>query len=286
MMNEVFLKAIDAMLQLSMATQQACETSQKEIGYLVADEAAKKRAQKRLHGHYSQVYSQHFEDGYLAEIFSRIGTRTRNFLEIGVEAGLQNTTRLLLEQGWSGVWVEGSPADADKARASFSHYIESGKLKIISGFVTCENIDQLLDEAGVEQEFDLITVDVDYNTSHIWRAMNRTARVYCIEYNASIPPSVAIEVPYDPSGMWDGTNFFGAGLNMMERIGREKGVALIGCDIQGVNAFFVSENECEDRFCAPYTAENHHESARYSLLTHLGHAPSPVARVWSCASAS
>ena len=48
--------------------------------------------------HHAQVYSQNGEDGIIAEIFARIGTRDRTFVEIGVENGLQNNTRFLLEQ--------------------------------------------------------------------------------------------------------------------------------------------------------------------------------------------
>jgi hypothetical protein len=67
--------------------------------------------------------------------------------------------------------------------------------------------------------------------------------------------------------MWDGTNRFGASLKTLERIGREKRLALIGCDFRGVNAFFVGETECGDKFLRPYTAEQHFEPPRYALVT-------------------
>src|SRR5688572_13694008 len=66
--------------------------------------------------HHAQVYSQNGEDGIIAEIFRRIGPRSRTFLEIGIEGGSQNNTRLLLEQGWRGIWIEGNPAFAEQAR--------------------------------------------------------------------------------------------------------------------------------------------------------------------------
>ena len=49
------------------------------------------------------------------------------------------------------------------------------------------------------------------------------------------------------------------------------GYALVGCDIAGVNAFFVRRDLCGDRFCAPYTAENHYEPMRYYLHARVGH---------------
>ncbi len=180
------------------------------------------RDPKSLHRFYSQVYSQHGEDGYIAEIFARIGPGRKTFLEIGVENGLQNTTRFLLEQGWRGAWIEGNDEYAKEARRNFASYVEDGRLKIISSRVTIENINRLIEEIDMGNNFDLISIDIDFNTSHVWRALQALGRVYCIEYNSSIPPSVAAEVKYDAQGVWDGTNYYGAGLKVIENIGREK----------------------------------------------------------------
>lgn len=56
----------------------------------------------RLERYGYKVYSQNDEDGILAEIFRRIDVTNRQFLEFGVENGLENNTLNLLEQGWSG----------------------------------------------------------------------------------------------------------------------------------------------------------------------------------------
>ena len=49
------------------------------------------------------------EDGMIQEVFNRIGTRARTFIEFGVKNGVQcNTVKLLLED-WRGLWLEGSP---------------------------------------------------------------------------------------------------------------------------------------------------------------------------------
>src|SRR5512135_8523 len=62
---------------------------------------------KRLHRFEHQVYSQNGEDGAVAEIFRRIGTTDKFFVEIGVGDGLENNTVNLLSEGWRGVWVDG-----------------------------------------------------------------------------------------------------------------------------------------------------------------------------------
>ena len=88
-------------------------------------------------------------------------------------------------------------------------------------------------------------------------------------------------MPYDPDSVWDGTNFFGAGLKTMERVGRLKGLNLVGCDLTGLNAFFVDAAVCGDRFREPYTAESHYELPKYRsywesvIGPHLGRAAGP-----------
>jgi hypothetical protein len=100
-----------------------------------------------------------------------------------------------------------------------------------------------------------------------------SARVACIEYNANLGSRVDWEVPYDPDGAWDGTCAYGASLTCLERIGREKQMSLVGCDIRGVNAFFVHERFAGgNQFTSPFTAERHFEPARYGLLSRRGHA--------------
>jgi hypothetical protein len=229
---------------------------------------------------FAQVYSQNGEDGMTAEIFRRIGTRDHFFVEIGVENGLQCNTRLLLEAGWRGVWVEGSEKMAQEASQLFRSFVESGALKILPSLIGPQNIEAVLDQMEVPARFDYLSLDIDQHTHTVWRAMKRQARVICIEYNASIPPSMALEVPFDATNYWDGSNWFGAGLKAMELIGTAKGMQLVGCDMVGANAFFVTADETEGRFRTPFTAETHYQPASYSLLSHIGHPASREARRW------
>lgn len=233
-----------------------------------------------LPAYYGQVYSQSGEDGIVAEIFRRIGEGSRTFLEIGVSDGLENTTRLLLEQGWAGVWIEGSDQYVAKAKVHFREYIEKGKLRIVHGFVRRDNVNDMIRESGLPSEIDYLSVDIDYNTSHVWRAIKLRSRVACIEYNASLPPSSTLEVPYEADFTWDGTNWFGASLGALEQIGRQKSMALVGCDFTGVNGYFVNAEEVGDHFIAPFTAVNHFEPPRYSIIDHRGHPRSLQSRVF------
>jgi len=222
----------------------------------------------------AQVFSQGPEDGCIAEIFRRIGTKDRFFVEIGVGDGRENTTRLLLTLGWHGIWVEGSAANCEAIRRDFALPLASGQLRLIEAMVTMENIAPLLTKAGAPLKFDYLGVDVDMNTYHIWQALGAFApRAACIEYNASIPPSYEFVVPYDPAGVWDGSNWFGASLKSLELLGMRLGYNLAGCDFYGVNAFFVHNGEDLAEFVQPFTAETHYQPPNYLAPLRRGHWP-------------
>ena len=235
--------------------------------------------QTRDHRHVVQAathaYSQNYEDAIIAEIYSRIGERSRIFVEIGIETGVECNTRALLERGWTGVWIDANPAAIEVAKSNMAPFLKKGTLKIVEAMVARDNVQEILSSQLGNMPVDFLSVDVDFNTSHIWRAISATVRVSCIEYNAAFPPNVEWEVPYDPDSIWDGTSRYGASLKTLERIGREKGLALVGCDFHGVNAFFIKESECGDKFLAPYTAEQHFEPPRYPLVGHRGHPANP-----------
>jgi hypothetical protein len=235
---------------------------------------------RHLARHEFQVCSQNGEDGILAEIFRRIGTHHKTFVEIGTGSGLENNTALLLSQGWRGIWIEGNDKSARRIRQRFASFLKNGTLKLVARMVNRDDVEHVLRQAGVADEIDLLSIDVDYNTYWIWEAMaHLRSRVAVIEYNASFPPWVDWMVPYDPNGSWDGSFCFGASLKALELLGRRRNMNLVGCDLHGANAFFVSQGLCGERFLAPYDSETHFEPPRYFLVRTAGHARS--ARLFS-----
>jgi hypothetical protein len=118
-----------------------------------------------------KVYSQNDEDGILAEIFRRIGITNRQFLEFGVANGLENNSRFLLEQGWSGAWLEGSGTHVSAIEKGFKHRIEAGRLRIGKAFVDRDNINALIRALALQRDLDLLGIDIDGNDYHIWEAI-------------------------------------------------------------------------------------------------------------------
>lgn len=206
------------------------------------------------------VYAQNDEDGIIAEILRRIGTTSRSFLEIGVGEGLQCNTTHLLQQGWHGCWIEGDGESNRRIRRTFAEALASSRLQHVAEFVTRENIGRL---APLE-ELDLASIDIDGNDYWIWEALPSPARVVVIEYNAGMGPELDWVMPYNPTARWDGTRYHGASLRALNRLGVKKGYRLVGCNLTGVNAFFVREDCCGSAFPPAVDPRIHYMPPRYS----------------------
>ena len=240
-------------------------------------ETARYADPRRLVRHGFKVYSQSDEDGIIQEIFNRIGLTSRSFIEFGVETGIEcNTVKLLIE-GWSGLWIEASAPYVAEIKNQFQPFFANGTLKLSEGMVTAENINALFEQAGITGEIDLLSIDIDYNDYWVWKAITTVnPRVVVIEYNATLRPPMSLVVPYDPMRLWDGTNYFGASLEALVRLGREREYRIVGCNYAGANAFFVRNDVAGNHFLDPATAEEHYEPPRYFYgMQAAGHRPRP-----------
>src|SRR6202041_3907486 len=105
-----------------------------------------------------------------------------------------------------------------------------------------ENINSLFEKYQVPKKFDLLAIDVDYNDFHIWQAINSkySPSVVVIRYNALHFPNEDKVVKYLPFFCGDATNYFGAGILPLYRLGRLKGFSLVYAN--GFQLFFVRED--------------------------------------------
>jgi len=223
-----------------------------------------------------KVYSQNEEDGILAEIFRRIGTTNKKFLEFGVANGLENNSRFLLEQGWSGAWLEGSEAHVSSIEKGFKHNIGDGHLRVGKAFVDRDNINELIRALALPRDLDLLGIDIDGNDYHVWEAITAVKpRVVVIEYNAKFRPPMRWVLDYNPTHRWDGSDQFGASLESLVDLGQRKGYRLVGCNITGTNAFFVKSELAKRDFAKKPEAFSLYQPARYFLTPAFisGHRP-------------
>ena len=146
-----------------------------------------------------QVFSQNGEDGIIREIFKRIGVTNKYFIEFGVENGMENNTHFLLNDGWSGLWIEGDKNNFESININFNFLTSKDKLKIRNEFVTRDNIEKIFSSSGVPKEIDLLSIDIDGNDYWIWSAIeNYSPRVVVTEYNSHMGPDLKWVMKYNP----------------------------------------------------------------------------------------
>ena len=207
-----------------------------------------------------KIYSQNNEDGIIEYIFSVIGTTNKFFVEFGVGNGTECNTKYLLEKkGWNGLMMDGK---------------ENKNSLIKKEFITAENIEKLFEKHNVPKFFDLLSIDIDGNDYYVWKAIkNYYPRVVIMEYNSSYPPTESKSIKYEPKFKWDGTNYVGASLLSLVKLARQKGYSLLGCENNGVNAFFVKDDQWNEKF-KKKDIEELYKPPQYGKIRkgrHMGH---------------
>lgn len=223
-----------------------------------------------------KIYSQNDEDGIIREIFNRIGTTNKVFVEFGIGNGLENNTLALLFDDWTGLWIDASRDSIHAIRTHFSEIIRNGKLTAVESFITKANINGLISPYISYDEIDLLSIDIDGNDYHVLKAIACISpRVIVIEYNAKFAPPTMFCMGYAEAHVWKGDDCFGASLKFLEANLEQIGYCLVCCNLSGANAFFIRKELVGNRFLEPFTAENHYEPARYYLSGYAsGHRPS------------
>lgn len=187
------------------------------------------------------VLSQNGEDGVLAELLRRIGPGAREFVEFGIETGIEGTCVALADVlGWSGLFMEG---DELKAGLLAWKYRDAPRVRTAHARITAENVDSLFAEHGVSAEPDVVSIDIDGNDLWVWSALTHARpRIVVIEYNAALDHARPMVQPYDPDWSWGATDWFGASLAALDVVAEQKGYRLVHTDLAGVNAFYLRED--------------------------------------------
>lgn len=166
------------------------------------------------------VHSQEGEDGIVEECLSRIPIINRVCVEIGGNDGLWlSNTRHLIEQGWTGTFVETEWGLYLKCEANWAHRSD---VKCICSRVDGHNVN-----AFVSDKCDVLSMDTDGPDYEIFKGLKAKPRIVIVEIDSSIPP--------DSNEMnRDGAH----GFKSMVELGTEKGYFLVA---HTGNLIFVDE---------------------------------------------
>ena len=119
--------------------------------------------------------------------------------------------------------------------------------KFVQAWITAENVNDLIRDAGASGEIDLFSLDIDGVDYWVWKALDCIKpRVIVCEVNVGIDPERSLTVPYDPNFTNKIPGFLGASLSAMTKLASRKGYRLVGASRSGLNAFFVRDDIGED----------------------------------------
>jgi hypothetical protein len=158
-------------------------------------------------------WAQSGEDQIVARIFRQIGVTNQWAVEFGAADGVRKSnTKYFRDNGWSSRLFDVEPLDASVQQAD----------------ITAENINAVFFTADIPREFDLLSIDIDGNDLWVWQALTGfVPRVVIIEYNPKWSANKSRTVPYEPTRRWDGTNYYGASVLALTRLGAKKGYDLV-----------------------------------------------------------
>jgi hypothetical protein len=219
-----------------------------------------------LQRHEFRVYSHAGEDGIIQFLIHNVPIPNRTFVEFGVEDYREANTRfLLVNDDWSGLVLDGEAENIAKIRRDPVYW--NHDLSATAAFVTRENVNELLADAGLVGEIGLLSVDVDGNDYWIFDAIEvvRPA-IAIVEYNHRFGPSRSVTIPYDPGFVRRQTDdswlVAGASLAAIVGAAERKGMAFVGCNTFGNNAFFVRADLVPE-WLPTYTAEQGFVAGRF-----------------------
>jgi len=225
-----------------------------------------------------KVFSQYGDDGIISYLVDRVCPPVKTFVEFGVESYSEANTRfLLVTRNWSGLIMDGRP-DLE-ALIRTDPIFRRHELKVRSAFVTAENINVLLVEAGFGEKMGLLSIDIDGNDYWVWKAINFVSPTIVVsEFNSIFGPSNPWTVPYDPNfcrSRYHHSNLvYGSSITSLCDLAEEKGYAFVGCNSAGNNAYFVLKDRLnglraltpEEGYVESKFSESRDEEGRWTFL--------------------
>ena len=193
-----------------------------------------------------QVYSQFGEDGIIQWLIHNVKIDEKTFIEFGVEDYTEANTRfLLMNDNWTGFVIDGSEENINCLKNW--KYIWKYDLLAKTAFITKDNINQLIIDAGFAGDIGILSIDLDGNDYWILNAIDCVQpRILICEYNSVYGDKEAVSVPYDEAFVRTEKHFsnlyWGASLGAFCYWAEKNGYYYVGSNSAGNNAFFVRKD--------------------------------------------
>ncbi|MBU4269312.1 hypothetical protein KJ644_02370 [Candidatus Dependentiae bacterium] len=193
-------------------------------------------------------FSQTDEDGILLYIFAVIGTDSKICVDIAFANPFgANTTNLICNWGWTGLLVCGSQKDKIFSDDYFKKHPDTflHVPKIINKWVTAENINDIIKEAGITGTIDLLSLDIDGVDYWVWEKLEIVnPRVIVVEFNYVLDFERSITIPYKDNFVRKDfeDDYYGASIQAFIKLADIKGYRLVAFNKYYFNAFFVKKD--------------------------------------------
>lgn len=184
--------------------------------------------------HKHDVYSQSGEDGIIEKILETVPRNDKWCIEFGAWDGLflTNTRHLIECKGYSAVLIEANKKKFADLQRNYSHRKHVITINKFVGFRENDNLDQILSTTPVPHDFDFLSIDIDGNDYHVWKAISKyRPKAIVIEFNPTIPTHIRFVQAADPSINQ------GSSLLALVELGKGKGYELVS--VLRFNAFFI-----------------------------------------------
>lgn len=237
---------------LAMFIRYSCEKAE-EIGeknlFLNAKALINGMKEKRLSSLEEaefQVFSQFGEDGIIQWLIHNVTIEQKTFVEFGVEDYSEANTRfLLINNNWSGLVIDGS--SQNMKRLKNWKYFWKYDLTAVAAFITKENINQLIIDAGYSGDIGILSIDLDGNDYWILNTIDCVSpRILICEYNSIYGNEQMVSVPYDEKFFRTEAHYsnlyWGASLSAFRDWAEKNNYYFMGSNSAGNNAFFVRKD--------------------------------------------
>ena len=209
-------------------------------------ELNKSKTSTNIQDYEFKVTSQTGEDGIIQYLINKIPVKNKIFVEFGVESYSEASTRFLLQNdNWSGLIIDGNQAYMDGVKNSTLGW--KYDIKSVASFITKDNINDIIKNAGITGEIGILSVDIDGNDYWVLDAIDCVnPQILIVEYNSIFGPNAKITVPYDESFVRTNKHYsnlyYGASISAITELANKKGYSLVGSNQFGNNIFFVRED--------------------------------------------
>ncbi len=199
-----------------------------------------KKSGRWLNAFEQNVYSQSGEDGVLDKALAVIPQRNRWCVEFGAWDGkyLSNTFRLVERDNYRVILIEGDAKKYNSLRSEYPFKERAIFERRLVGWSAGDGLDVILEKYPIPVDFDLLSIDVDGNDYHIWKAVEKfRPKLVLVEFNPTA--SNRIDFVQPPNPRCNKSNSPAA----LVRLGKEKGYELI-CATR-INLLFVCKEYYE-----------------------------------------